>query len=153
MSELSMSPTNDGARPGPHEASRDPRLQRMVERALPGAQIVRVVPLGADSGSHDETAKGAGYGAPLRLDIEHQGKPCSLVLHTANANDFGHDRRADRAGAVLLAADTFGLIPRHVTVLDVGAYRGTDDFVSLSDSGEFYVLTTHAQGDVYARDL
>lgn len=109
------------------------RLQGMVDRALPGAQILRVVPLGADSAltTKDETTKGAGYGVPLRLDVVHAGKESSLVLHTASANDFGHDRRADRAGAVLLAADTFSLMPRHVAVLDVGAFRGADDFVSL----------------------
>jgi hypothetical protein len=129
------------------------RLQRMVEKALPGAQIVRVVPLGADSSGEGETVKGAGYGAPLRLDVTHRGTTSSLVLHTATANDFGHDRRADRAASVLLSADTFGLLPRHVAVLDVGAYRGTDDFVSLADTGEFYVLTTHALGNVYADDL
>lgn len=129
------------------------RLRRLVDRALPGAQILRVVPLGADSGVKDETTKGAGYGAPLRLDVEHEGKASSLVLHTANANDFGHDRRADRASAVLLSADTFSLIPRHVAVLDVGAFRGTHDFVSLADTGEFYLLTTHAQGTPYASDL
>jgi hypothetical protein len=38
-------------------------------------------------------------------------------------------------------------------VLDVGAYRGTSDFVSLADTGEFYVLTTHVTGTVYAGDL
>jgi hypothetical protein len=125
----------------------------MVQGALPGAQIVRVVALGADSAAKDETLKGAGYGVPLRIDVLRHGEASSLVLHTASANDFGHDRRADRASAVLLSADTFGLIPRHVAVLDVGAYRGADDFVSLAGTGEFYVLTTHAPGEVYAHDL
>lgn len=150
-----MAPISDEAARESEGSEVAPRLTRMVERALPGAQILRVVPLGADSDSEagDETTKGQGYGAPLRLDIVHHGKACSLVLHTASANDFGHDRRADRAASVLLSADTFGLIPRHVAVLDVGAYRGDDDFVSLSKSGEFYLLTTHATGEIYAHDL
>lgn len=132
------------------------RLRKIVDAALPGAQILRVTPLKADSAdsvSKDETAKGAGYGAPLRVELMHEGMRRALVLHTATANDFGHDRRADRAAAAILAADTFGLIAEHVAVIDVGAYRGADDFVSLAGSGEFYLLTAHAEGRVYAEDL
>ena len=100
------------------------RLQKMVQRALPGAQVVRVVALKPDAApSADENVKGGGYGAPLRLDVIHEGKPLSLVLHVVTSNQFGHDRRADRACELLLAADTFGTIPRHVGVLDVGSGR------------------------------
>lgn len=130
-----------------------PQLRKIVERALPGARILRTTALGPDSETHDETAKGTGYGRPLRIEVEHQGRRRALVLHTATANDFGHDRRADRAAAAVLAADTFGRVPRHVEVLDVGAYRGRDDSVSLAGSGEFYLLTAHADGTVYADDL
>jgi len=129
------------------------RLQRLVEGALPGAVIRNVVALGSDKAETGETAKGAGYGAPLRIDVDVRGKAHSLVLHTATPNDFGHDRRADRAAEVLLAADTFGALPQHVRVLDVGAYRNTDDVVSLAGTGEFYLLTTHAAGTTYAEDL
>jgi hypothetical protein len=129
------------------------RLQRLVAGALPGAVIQSVVALGADGSETGESAKGAGYGAPLRLDVRLGERSLALVLHTATANDFGHDRRADRAAEVLLAADTFGELPRHVRVLDVGAYKNADDFVSLAGTGEFYLLTTHADGATYAEDL
>src|SRR5262245_33388705 len=112
------------------------RLQHMVERAVPGAQIVRVVALRPDASPSGETVKGAGYGAPLRIDIRDRGSLRSLVLHTATPNEFGHDRRADRAREMLLAADTFSSIPSHVTVLDVGAFKNDGDFVSLDDTGE-----------------
>jgi hypothetical protein len=141
-----------GQKSAPHEVF-SARLRQIVQTALPGAQILRVTPLDPDSEKQDETAKGSGYGVPLRLDVEHAGQPRALVLHTATANDYGHDRRADRAAAAVLAADTFGRVPRHVEVLDMGAYRGTDDFVSLTGTGEFYLLTTHAEGTVYAEDL
>lgn len=124
-----------------------------MEGALPGAVIRNVVALGSDEQERGETAKGAGYGAPLRIDVDVRGKPHALVLHTATPNDFGHDRRADRAAEVLLAADTYQHLPQHVRVLDVGAYRGTDEVVSLAGTGEFYLLTTHAEGTTYAEDL
>jgi hypothetical protein len=129
------------------------RLGKIVQSALPGAQILRVTPLKADDGSRDETSKGTGYGAPLRVELTHAGKHRTLVLHTATANDFGHDRRADRAAAAVLAADTFERVGRHVRVVDMGAYRDASDFVSLAGTGEFYLLTTHAEGHVYADDL
>src|SRR5262245_46682832 len=130
-----------------------PRLRRLLQHALPGAELVRVVPLQPDAEIHDESSKAAGYGAPLRLELLHHGERKSVVLHTATRNPFGHDRRADRASSVLLSADTFGTLPGHVAVLDVGAYRGSDDFVSLAGTGEFYLLTAHADGHVYADDL
>jgi len=125
----------------------------MVQAALPGAELVRVVPLKADKTAAGETTKAAGYGAPLRIDVIHEGRSMALVLHTATPNEFGHDRRADRAEEMVLAADTFHTISGHTKVLDVGAYRGDDDFVSLANTGEFYLLTTHAEGHVYADDL
>jgi hypothetical protein len=128
-------------------------LRQIVARALPGAQILRIVPFRADARTSDETQKETGYGAPLRIDVTCDGRKRSLVLHTASENEFGHDRRADRAGEMLLAADTFGSIPRHVEVLDVGAYGGKDGFVSLLGTGEFYLLTSHADGRPYAGDL
>ena len=124
----------------------------MVAQALDGAELVGVVPLKADLLEHGATAKGAGYGVPLRLDVHHRGRALSLVLHSASANAFGHERRADRAAEMLVAADTFGLLPRHTHVLDVGAFRGAG-FVSLRDTGEFYLLSEYAQGRPYADDL
>ncbi|HEY3493031.1 MAG TPA: phosphotransferase, partial [Polyangiaceae bacterium] len=129
------------------------RLRNLVASALPGAQILRVRSLGPDTGSKDANAKGAGYGAPLRIDVHHEGRDTQLVLRSATANEFGHDRRADRAEAAILAADTFGALPRHVSVLDVGAYKGESEFVSLAGTGEFYLLTTYSAGRVYAEDL
>jgi len=137
----------------PELATSVERARKIVKAALPGAQIVRAVPLGADVPSKDESAKGAGYGVPVRLDLIQEGTRRSVVLHAAAANAFGHDRRADRAAAALLAADTFGRFPQHVEVLDVGAYRRDDDFVSLRGTGEFYLLTSYAEGEPYAADL
>jgi hypothetical protein len=129
------------------------RVRKIVSAALPGAEILRAVPFGPDASPSGETTKGGGYGVPLRLDLMHAGRPRSLVLHTSSSNAFGHDRRADRAAAAVLSADTFALIPRHVAVVDCGAFRDLDDCVSLAGSDEFYVLTEHAPGRPYADDL
>lgn len=132
--------------------SRDARLAGLVASVLPGARITSVTALGIDSGDASSTSKAAGYGAPLRIDVELDGVRRRLVLHTATSNRFGHDRRADRAADAVLAADDFATIPRHVRTLDVGAFR-PNEHVSLRGTGEFYVLTEWGEGTPYAEDL
>jgi len=133
----------------------DPELSRMVARVLPGARILRVERLGSDAaGAATQTsAKAAGYGVPTRIDISLGGKVQSLVLHGASENGFGHDRRADRAAELVLAADTFGTIPQHARVLEVGAFRVDGGTVPLTHTGEFYLLTEYVDGAPYAGDL
>lgn len=133
----------------------DPELARIVERAAPGALIIRAKALGTDETSEQQqtTAKAAGYGIPIRIDVEVHGQARSFVLHGSSANQFGHDRRADRAAELLLAADTYGRIPQHVRALEVGAFRPDGSSVSLSHTREFYLLTEYAEGRPYAEDL
>jgi len=132
--------------------SRDPRLQRIITSALDGAEILKVTALKSDTIEASVTAKDIGYGAPLRIDVRHEGQLKSLVLHSATPNAFGHEYRANRAEEMLIAADTFELVPRHTRVFEVGAFRG-EEFVSLRGTGEFYLLTEYADGCPYAQDL
>ncbi|WP_437314334.1 phosphotransferase [Sorangium sp. So ce385] len=139
----------------PAEPDPSRQLREIVEAALPGARVVEITPLGPDGGpGHDLTEKAAGYGVPRRITVvRRDGSRQRLVLHTSTANAFGHDRRADRAAEMLLAFDTFGSIPAHVEVVDVGSLTRDGRSLSLRDAGEFYLLTTYAEGDVYAADL
>ncbi len=134
-----------------------PSLRELVSRVLPGAELLSADALSADDATERDaaTAKGAGYGEPLRLKVrEASGRASVLVFHTASPDVFGHDRRADRAAEMLLAWDTFGLVPRHVEALDVGAIRNDGSgLVSLREAGEFYLVTRYAEGRLYADDL
>lgn len=97
--------------------------------------------------------KRIGYGEPALLRYRAGDREKRAVLHTMAPNWFGHDRRSDRAALVLLAADTFGAVPRHTRVLDVGAIGARGELVSLLGDGEFWLLTEYADGSLYARDL
>jgi len=141
------------AQPKPQRALPSGLVQRLGE-LFPQLRVVAVQALGIDGATDDETAKTLGYGRPLKLSLEGaDGERMTVVLHVANADQFGHDRRADRAAGQLLAFDTFGLIPNHTRALDVGAVQRDGTLASLQEAGEFYLLTTWAEGEVYATDL
>jgi aminoglycoside phosphotransferase (APT) family kinase protein len=76
----------------------------------------------------------------------------AFVFRTSGADQFGHDRRADRASNLLLAFDSFGAIPDHVRALDVG-FEAPGGLVTLREAGEPYLVTTFAEGHLYAQDL
>jgi hypothetical protein len=134
-------------------ATVDDELAAAAARLCPGYRVVEVRRLAADAGTSDETHKSAGYGAPRRVRLRAaDGRERALVFHVATADPFGHDRRADRAAAQLLAFDTFARIPRHVRALDVGAIDG-GGLVSLRDAGELYLVTEWADGTPYAEAL
>jgi hypothetical protein len=131
-----------------------PGIPRLLASLLPGAQIVSVERLAADAAPEGGTAKAAGYGAPLRVVVTTtDGAERSVVFRTASSDEFGHDRRSDRAQSMLLDYDTFGRIPRHVPALDIGAIAQDGTLVSLRDCGEFYLVTPWVHGMPYAQDL
>jgi hypothetical protein len=134
-------------------------LEALIEELFPGSRLVEAKPLRTDSAVDGSEAKGrttkaVGYGLPIALRlVDAAGAEVDLVWRTASANDFGHDRRSDRAQELLLAFDTFGRIPHHVPALDVGAIIDGGHLTSLRHAGEFYLLTRFARGELYATDL
>lgn len=134
------------------ERAGEDAIRRAISALVPGGRILSIRPLAADSGA-GVAHKGTGYGRPVRIDVQAPDGPRrTLVLRTALPDGFGHDRRADRWAELLLSFDTFGAIPDHVRALDVGAI-GPDGLVSLREAGEAYLVTTFAEGTLYAEDL
>jgi hypothetical protein len=134
------------------DALKTSELERYL-RSLwgPGTRILRCVPIGKAAPSGD--AKGFGYGVPLRLDAEVDGKPRSVVLETMSPNSFGHEHRSDRAQALLWSHAAYNDLPRHARSIDVGATRFSGDLVSLGDADEFFILMEFVDGESYATDL
>ena len=124
-------------------------LRDRLAELYPGAEVTRVTPL-ADDGSTGAAMKALGYGRPLQIELAG-GR--TIVFHTARPDDFGHDRRSDRTANLLLAFDTFGKLPHHVSAIDMGVVRGDASLVSLADTGEPYLITSYAPGTIYADDL
>jgi hypothetical protein len=128
---------------------------QQLRRLFPQSTVRAVCPLGPDAGpAAMENSKGIGYGRPMRIELElPDGAARKVVFHTAIPNDFGHDRRSDRAAEMLLAYDTFHVIPNQARALDVGAIGNDGTLRSLADTGEFYLLTEWVEGSLYAEDL
>ncbi len=131
----------------------DDLIAAEATKLCPGFRVVELRHLATDVDTGDDTHKNAGYGVPRRIRLlAPDGRERSLVFHVAGSDGFGHDRRADRAAAQLLAFDTFRTIPRHARAVDVGAVTAAG-LVSLRDAGELYLVTEWADGTPYADDL
>ncbi len=130
-------------------------LRDLVLRHFPGGTVEEIRPLRDDAGEGavGATRKGTGYGIPMRVTVrDAAGARHRLVFHTERPDEFGHDRRADRVAEAVLAYDTFGRLPRHVRAVDAGMVARDGSIVSFGD-GEPFLLTTWADGAVYADDL
>jgi len=110
---------------------------------------VRVTPLGGGR----QGDKSYGYGVPLRLDYELEGKPRRAVLESVRPGPFGHDHMADRAQLLFWAHDAFNRLPGHVASLDVGAVRAGGKLDPLGDAEELFMLAEFVDGREYADDL
>lgn len=132
-----------------------PRIGEQLARLYPGWRVVGIESLAPDSGAtKDAIEKATGYGLPTRIQLaDEHGNELVLVWRVASANDFGHDRRADRAGNALLAFDDFAQVPQHIAAIDVGAITKTGELISLRDWDEAYLITSFAPGTLYADDL
>lgn len=120
----------------------------LLDELYPGSTVVSITRLGTDP------LKATGYGVPMRIRTrDRDGRERDFVLHTASPNDYGHDRRADRAAEMLLAFDTYHLVGQHVAAHDVGAIMEDGSLRSLRQAGELYLLTEFAEGQVYAEHL
>ena len=130
-------------------------LRAHLATLFPGARVTSARALGPDAHpSESETEKQIGYGRPLRITLALAGGTTrDVVMHTASADEYGHDRRADRLGAQVLCLDTFHLVPEHVRAIDAGALRDDGTLVSLRGTGGGYLLTEWAEGELYAGDL
>jgi hypothetical protein len=125
----------------------EPYLKSIVGSS---ARIVNQTPL-AKPGK--KQLKGYGYGTPLLIDYELDGKRRKAVLHTIHPGPFGHEHMADRAQSLLWDHTAFNSLPRHVRSIDVGAFRRQGAPVSLGDAEEFFTLTDYGEGVPYAGDL
>ncbi|HEY7333442.1 MAG TPA: phosphotransferase [Bryobacteraceae bacterium] len=134
-----------------HELTRQ-HLEQYLS-ALEGRPVT-VLASGRLDAIGSEEVKGYGYGVPLRIEYQPEGRPRrTAVLHTISPGPFGHEHMADRAQELLWSHRAFNRLPRHVRSLDVAGVKRSGAFVSLGDVEELCLLTGYADGQLYANDL
>jgi hypothetical protein len=127
-------------------------VRRYLERLL--AKPVRI--LSMEGHNKQELAgdlKAFGYGTPVFIEYESDGKPGNAVLETMLPSPFGHDHFSDRAQSILWEHSAFNNLPRHVRSLDSGAFLHSGEIVSTGDAEEFFLLTEFVPGQGYFKDL
>lgn len=97
--------------------------------------------------------KGYGYGTPVRIDYEMDGRRRRAVLHTMSPGPFGHEHMADRAQILLWEHGAFNRLAQHVQSLDVGGFAIPGGLLSLGKVDEFFLLTDYVEGAGYFLDL
>ncbi|HEY6341886.1 MAG TPA: phosphotransferase [Bryobacteraceae bacterium] len=135
----------------------EPLTHEVVERYLRSVLRKDVRVLALRHMGEPEEGKGFGYGVPVLVEYEIDKLAGATreraVLHTMSPGSFGHEHMPDRARILLWSHRTFNRLPRHVRSLDVGGFEGDGGLLSLSDIGEFFLLTEYAEGRPYAVDL
>jgi hypothetical protein len=116
-----------------------------------GATLLTYGPIGEETSS--STAKGYGYGSPIRLTVQIGRRIRRVVLVTMKPGPFGHEHPADRAQALLWDYESYGRLPQHVPALDVGAFTEQGALFSVAPAREFFVLTEWVDGHSYYDDL
>jgi hypothetical protein len=130
---------------------KQPEIELYLKSIMgPGTRVVNLKVLG---GSEEADIKAYGYGSPLQIDYERDGKQHRAVLHTISPGPFGHEHLSDRAQMLLWAHKAFNLLPRHVRSIDAGAFRRNGSAVSVGDAEEFFILTDYAEGRCYVEDV
>ena len=126
-------------------------IERYLRSILgPSTRIVTLKVLGK---SGEGEIKGYGYGMPLLIDYERDGKQERAVLHTVTAGPFGHEHMADRAQMLLWDHTSFNRLPRHIRSIDAGVFRRDGSAVSMGEAEEFFILTEYVEGRGYFEDL
>jgi len=127
-------------------------LERYLRsRFGPRASVASFGPIGKESSKG--LYKQYGYGAPVKITFRVGRRLKSAVLETMSPGPFGHEHMADRAQAMLWDYHTYGLLPRHVKALDVGAFTAGGSLFSVAEAEELFVLTQWEEGTSYHADL
>ncbi|MEM3085693.1 MAG: phosphotransferase [Halobacteria archaeon] len=122
----------------------------LKERYGPSARLLAVEEIGKRGRGE---IKKFGYGKPLLLKFEAQGREFEAVLNTVKPSRFGHEFFYDRASILLFQHRAFNSLPGHARALDVGFATRDGWLRTAGGAEEFFLLVERAAGAPYADDL
>jgi hypothetical protein len=129
------------------------RLRKYIRKIMGiEAKLVSVEVIGGEVLKEGEI-KGYGYGTPLLITIEKNGKRNKYVLNTIRPGEFGHEYMSDRAAILIWNHIAFNKLPKHVKSIDLGYFDKYGELHSINEPVEFFQLTEYVEGREYFNDL
>jgi len=87
-----------------------PEIERYLQSVI--GTSVRLVKQSILAKPGKKELKGYGYGTPVLLKYETDGRRGRAVLHTVRPGPFGHEHMSDRAQSLLWDHSAFNTLPR-----------------------------------------
>lgn len=94
-----------------------------------------------------------GYGEPLLLRVEMEGREKKYVLNTIKPGMFGHEYVSDRAAILIWNHLSYNKLPKHVRSVDLGYFTKDMSLISMDTPIEFFQVVEFAEGREYFNDL
>ncbi|SKA77621.1 Phosphotransferase enzyme family protein [Paucidesulfovibrio gracilis DSM 16080] len=94
-----------------------------------------------------------GYGKPVLLRYEVNGRPHEGVLSVMRGDKYGHQFYWDRAAVLMFQFETSARMPRHVRPMGLGYVDAEGNLCPVHGPQEFFILNEKLQGYDYFHDL
>lgn len=126
-------------------------VERYLREAL--GEGVRLTALG-DIGDLDEQGiKDFGYGKPVLVRWEREGKVGEAVVSVMRGDRYGHQDYWDRARITMFQYETGARMKRHVRPLGMGYVNASGRLVPMRGVREFFIVNEKLEGKDYFLDL
>jgi len=126
-------------------------LENYLQSILPGD--IKFIGIG-EMGSLDEQGmKDFGYGRPMLINYEQNGKPAQAVLSVMKGDSYGHQYYWDRAAILMFQYETGALMKKHVRPMGLGYIDNSGHLNPVMDVNEFFILNEKVEGWDYFLDL
>lgn len=127
------------------------RIESYLKRRFgDDARLIRT----GEIGSLDEQGmKGFGYGKPLLVSFEHEGRELEAVFSIMKGDQYGHQFYWDRAAILMFQYETSCTLDKHVCPLGLGYINNSGELISVDEPREFFIVNEKLPGHDYFLDL
>lgn len=126
-------------------------LQKYLRQQFgPGVELLEAREIGAPG---TQGMKDFGYGKPVFIKYEQDGKTREAVLSTMRGDKYGHQFYWDRAAILMFQYATSSKMERHVRPLALGYVDRKGAMIPVNDPREFFIINEMIPGYDYFKDL
>jgi len=128
-----------------------PSLQSYLQELFGSG--VKLLQAGEMDSAGNQGMKEFGYGKPVHIRFEQDGRQKQVVLSTMRGDKYGHQFYWDRAAILMFQYTAGAKMEKHVRPLGLGYVDEQDNMVPVIQPREFFILHEMVQGYDYFRDL